>query len=54
MPQNAVTYLPFKAKEPLFGASTTLLVPLAFGLGIRFGKVLISGSAGGFIILHTA
>ncbi len=48
MPGNAVTHLPFKAKEPLFGASTTLLIPLEFGLGTRIGDVSISASAGGF------
>ncbi len=48
MPGNAITHLPFKAKEPLFGASTTLLVPLEFGMGTRIGDVTISGSVGGF------
>lgn len=52
MPGNAVTHLPFKAKEPLFGASTTLLVPLEFGLGTRIGAVSISASAGGFMFYN--
>ncbi|MBJ7428645.1 MAG: hypothetical protein JHD28_06795 [Bacteroidia bacterium] len=52
MPGNAVTHLPFKAKEPLFGASTTLLVPLEFGLGTRIGNVSISASAGGFMFYN--
>lgn len=52
MPGNAVTHLPFKAKEPLFGASTTLLVPLEFGLGTRIGDVSISASAGGFMFYN--
>jgi hypothetical protein len=52
MPGNAVTHMPFKAKEPLFGASTTLLVPLEFGLGTRIGDVSISGSAGGFLFYN--
>lgn len=52
MPGNAVTHMPFKAKEPLFGASTTLLVPLEFGLGTRIGDVSISASAGGFLFYN--
>jgi hypothetical protein len=52
MPGNAVTHLPFKAKEPLFGASTTLLVPLEFGLGTRIGKISISACAGGFMFYN--
>lgn len=52
MPGNAVTHLPFHAKEPLFGASTTLLIPLEIGVGARFGDVTISGTVGGFMFYN--
>lgn len=52
MPGNAVTHLPFRAKEPLFGASNMLLVPLQMGFGARFGQVSLSCTGGGFIFYN--